>query len=145
MNEQKKKGAPPGAFVLVAIGGGVVGQDYAQWFEVNPLIGAAIGGIIGLILTNVLYTLAADPEGKIKETCSGIGGLAGAIWGGYVGAKNSESGFAWLIGGVVGAAIGGIVGQMVAAFLAFAALILLFLSQGPVGLVLRTWITSLNN
>ena len=144
MNEQKKSSAPPAAFVLVAIGGGVVGQDYAKWMEVSPLIGTIIGGVIGLILTKILYHLAADPEGKIKEACSGIGGLVGAVWGGYLGAKNSESGFAWLIGGFVGAIVGGIVGQMVAAFLGFSALLLLFLSQGPIGFALRAWFTSLN-
>lgn len=105
-NDARSAGAPPIAYFLVAAGGGVVGHDYANWLNVDPIVGAGIGGFISLILTKFLYHLYSDPEGKIRETCSGIGAFIGVIFGITTLASNSDGEMAWLIGAVVGGGIG---------------------------------------
>jgi len=137
-------GAPPIAYFFVAIGGGVVGHDYAQWFEADPLVGAGIGGAISLILTNILYRLYTDHDGTIKETCSGIGAFIGLIIGVTAVASNADGDMAWVIGGAIGGVIGYGLGQMAAAILSLGAFVLLFLSQGPIGFMIRTAILNSN-
>lgn len=146
-NTKPQGSAPPAAYLLVAAGGGVVGQDYARWMEVDPLVGAGIGSFVAAALTGFLYHLHKDPGGKIKETCSTIGAIAGLILGAYIANENTAPGEGLTVAIVagIGAAIGAGVGQMVAAFISFSALALLFLSQGPVGLMVRTFILGLND
>ena len=143
-NQPKGTSAPPAAYVLVAIGGGVVGHDYARWLEVNPIVGAVLGAAISAILTRILYHLVKDPEGSIRKTGIVIGAVAGIAVGGYVVASNSD-GFTWIIGSIAGGVLGGVAGYFVAVFVSFGALVLLFLSQGPVGFFIRSLILNLND
>ena len=134
---------PPYSYVLIAIGGGVVGQDYAQWLTVDPIIGALIGAVISTILTQILYNISRDQGGKIKDTFSKIGALMGAILGGYSFAAPTD-GIGWVIGAVIFASIGAYMGRMVAALISLGALFLLFISQGPVGFFIRSLIINAN-
>lgn len=142
--KKKNHDTSPIAHFLVSIVGGVAGHDYATWLQVNPIIGAAIGGCIGLILYRFLYLLYLDPEGKIRETCSSIGALVGVIFGATTIASNSDSDMAWLIGALVGGGIGYGLGQMAFATISLGALVLLFLSSGPIGFMIRTAILNSN-
>jgi len=144
VQQTKTTGAHPMAYFLVASGGGVVGTDYATWLKVDPVVGAVIGGIVSLIILQVAYHLYSDPDGKIKKTCTEAGGIIGILLGAYITLENSTEGFAWIIGAVIGGTIGAGMGQMAAAIISLAGFAILFLSQGPVGMAVRTFILNMN-
>ncbi len=139
-NQSKGSGPPPLALFVVMAGGGVVGHDYARGFEIDPVGGAIIGGVISLILINWLYYLYRDPEGKVREFFSFVGFIIGVVVGGGIASADADGEAAWFIGAAVGGVLGIIMGQAVALAVALAAFTLLFISQGPIGLVLRTYI-----
>ena len=118
------------AFATSMISGGAVGSDYFG----DPWIGVIVGTIIGAFLTALLLDIYADPQGKIKKTMSEIGGLAGLILGIYV---TVESDVNALFSVIFFTSIGAAAGQMAAAILSFAALVLLVVSKGPIGTFLR--------
>ncbi|WDE01116.1 hypothetical protein [Thalassomonas actiniarum] len=140
----KTTGAHPLAYFFVASGGGVVGTDYATWLNIDPVIGAVIGGVISLFILQLAYHLYTDPEGEIKKTCTEAGAILGVLLGAYITLENSSEDFAWVIGAFVGGAIGAGMGQMAAAIISLAGFTVLFLSQGPVGLAVRTFILNIN-
>lgn len=140
----KSTSVHPAAYFLVASGGGVVGTDYAQWLAVDPVIGAIVGGIVSLVILRVAAYLCDDPGGHIRKTFSEVGAFVGVVLGAYIANGNSDEGFAWLVGGVVGGIIGWHTGQAASAIVAFLGFAVLFLSQGPVGLAVRTFIMNLN-
>jgi len=149
MNNQNQTGnssqLPKAAYFLVASGGGVVGHDYATWMEVDPVIGAGIGGIISMIIMKTLYQLYLDPGNKIKDKLTFIGAFIGMALGSTIVSANSGgSDTAWFVGLGIGGLIGAGLGQMAAAIVSLAAFALIFLSQGPVGLMVRTFITNSN-
>ncbi|WP_281558788.1 hypothetical protein [Thalassomonas sp. RHCl1] len=137
-------GAHPLAYFLVASGGGVVGIDYATWLKVDPVIGAVIGGVISLFILHLAYHLYADPEGEIKKTCTEAGGILGVLLGAYITLENSSEELTWMIGAIIGGAIGAGMGQLAAAIISLAGFAILFLSQGPVGMAVRTYILNIN-
>lgn len=134
----------PIAGLLVASGGGVVGHDYAKGFELDPLAGAGLGAVIGYILLKIMHYMYHDPDGHIKEWLTGIGALIGGVLG-FMGATNDPTleTSPFVVTGI-SALIGGVLGQFAATVLSLGALLVLLLSQGPVGLVVRTWILNVN-
>ena len=98
-NQQQGGGLHPLASFFLASGGAVVGHDYAQWLEVDPVIGALIGGVISLIILQIAYKIQKDPEGKIKQGFFDFGLGVGGFMGAVVAAENSTGDLAWLIGG----------------------------------------------
>jgi len=143
-NQQQGGGLHPMASFFLASGGAVVGTDYAKWWNVDPVMGAIIGGVISLAILQFAYHLHKDPGGKIKKGFSEFGLVVGGIMGAVISSENSTEDLAWLIGGGIGAALGYGAGQMVAAIVSLAGFAVLLLSQGPIGLAVRTWIMSLN-
>ncbi|MCH6257968.1 hypothetical protein MLD52_15520 [Puniceicoccaceae bacterium K14] len=142
-NTQNKNTLHPISYFFVASGGGVVGTDYASWVNVNPLVGAIIGGIISLVILGVANSMISEKE-QIQDFFSGIGSFIGLIVGAVIAQNNSDVGYAWVIGGFFGAGIGYGIGQMIAGLLVFVAFAVLLLSQGPIGLAFRTFIMNLN-
>lgn len=138
-----KKRLHPAAGGLVAIGGGVVGYDYATWLELDYRVGVVLGALVMLIATAILKSIAEEKE-AITGFLSSVGGLAGAGLGGYVAYHEPGPWWGTLVGIAIGGAIGAGVGQVVAAFFCFAALAVLFISQGPVGFAVRTFVMELN-
>ena len=130
------------AQVSSVIGGGVVGVDYATWFEVDPFVGMLMGVGISWALTTLLLKLRAAKK-EIAKACGLIGGLLGCLSGAYLGYKFGIAEYAdvpamYGLGGfLVGGLIGSIAGQMIAALISFSVFALLGISQGPVGAVLR--------
>ncbi len=144
LNQQQGGGLHPLASFFLASGGAVVGNDYAKWLEVDPVVGALIGGVISLTILQISYKIHRDSEGKIKKGFSEFGLVVGGFMGAVVAAENSTDDLAWLVGGGIGAVLGFWAGQVVAAIISLAGFAVLLLSQGPIGLAVRTWIMSLN-
>lgn len=140
----RASGMPNWAYLFVAGGGGVVGHDYATFLAVEPMAGAAIGSVIAMIITAIFAYLAMDPDGYIKKIMS----VGGALLGVYAGAQiamNDTSGETNILVSVgICALIGAGLGQLVAGGIALLAITFLFLSQGPVGLIVRTYILQAN-
>lgn len=131
---------PPIAYFLVASGGGVVGHDYARFLDFDPFIGAGLGGIISVIIMNILQALYRDPDGKIREFFSAIGFIGGGIFGVAVANGDSGGDANVFVMGVIFALIGAVLGQLAALALSLVAFALILFSQGPLGLIVRTWI-----
>lgn len=142
--QQTAKPMPPIATFLVACGGGVVGYDYAKWMDVSPLVGAAIGLVISAIMVNILNHIMRDPERKIREGCIGLGGFAGVIFGLSVATDNNAEGLGFFITTAIFGGIGAGLGSMAASLLAYAAFLLLIISQGPIGFAIRSVILNSN-
>lgn len=141
---QRSGGMPPWAYLFVATGGGVVGHDYATFLVVDPVVGAGVGAVIAMILTAILTYLATDPDGHIKSVMSFIGAILGAYTGAQI-ALNDQSGDINILASVgICALVGAGLGQLVAGGVALVALACLFLSQGPVGLLVRTVVLQAN-
>ena len=138
------KPMPPIATFLVACGGGVVGYDYAKWMEVSPLVGAIIGLVISAIMVNILNHIMRDPERKIRESCIGLGGFAGLIFGLTLATDNNAQGLGFFVTAVIFGAIGAGLGSMAASLLSYAAFLLLLISQGPIGFAIRSTILNSN-
>lgn len=134
----------PFAYFWVAMTGAMVGTDYAKWLDVNAIIGAILGGVISLVMIKVIYILYLDPDGHVKATVTKIGALVGALMGGYIAMMNGEPYLTWIIGAIIGGGIGGAMGQMATAAIVLFSFALFFVSQGPVGLAVRTYILNLN-
>ncbi len=143
-SQAQNTGLHPLASFFLASGGAVVGTDYAKWFNVDPVLGALVGGVISLIILQIAYRIHKDPGGKIRKGFTEFGLVAGFILGAVIASDNSDSGFAWLIGGGIAAGVGALLGQMAAAIVSLAGFSVLFLSQGPIGLAVRTYILNLN-
>lgn len=143
-NSSSKPPLNPLAALLVASGGSVVGHDYARTFDVSPLGGAALGGIVSVILLGIFNYVYKDPDKHIKEFLEIAGFFAFAYFG-YISVSNdtSSSSPAWLVALIMGA-IGAFVGRAAASALSIIALALLFLSQGPAGLLFRTYVLNMN-
>lgn len=143
-NQAQNSSLHPLASFLLASGGAVVGNDYAQWLNVDPLIGALMGGVVSVAILHFAYHIHKDPGGKIRKGFTEFGLIVGLIWGAAVAVSNTESGFAWTMAGIAGAGIGALMGQMAAAIVSLAGFSVLFLSQGPIGMAVRTYILNLN-
>jgi hypothetical protein len=143
-NQTQNSGLHPLASFFLASGGAVVGSDYANWLNVDPIFGALIGGVVSLVILQIAYRIHKDPEGKIKKGFTEFGLAVGLILGAVIAGENSDNGFAWLVGGGVGAGVGAWLGQMAAAIVSLTGFAVLFLSQGPVGLAVRTFILNGN-
>lgn len=143
-SRQPNSGVHPFAYVLVASGGGVVGTDYATWLKVDPVVGAVIGGLISLIMLSIANKMYRDPGGEIQKKCMEIGGGIGLLLGAVIIGSNFDHIVAWIIGGIVGSAIGYKVGEIAAAIISLAGFAVLLLSQGPIGLAVRTAILNSN-
>ncbi len=143
-NQSQSSGLHPLASFFLASGGAVVGSDYANWLEVDPVVGAAIGGVVSLVILHIAYQIHKDPNGEIRKGFMQLGFFVGAILGLTVAAENSNEDFAWLIGGFIGGVAGAFAGQMVAAIISLVAFAVLFLSQGPVGMAVRAFILNAN-
>ncbi len=142
--QNQNAGFHPLASFFLLSGGAVVGSDYAKWVEVDPVMGALVGGVISVVILQIAYQIHKDPEGKIRKGFTEFGAGVGLLLGAVVASENSDNGFAWVIGGVVGAGFGAWLGQMAAAIVSLAGFGVLFLSQGPVGLAVRTYILNIN-
>jgi hypothetical protein len=132
------------AALLVASGGGVVGHDCARAFETHPLIGAGIGAVFSYMLLRLLHYVYNDPDSHIKGWLTRIGAVIGGILG-FVGATNDPSVEVspFVVAGIT-ALIGGGLGRFAATVLSLGALLVLLLSQGPVGAVVRALILNAN-
>ena len=131
--QQTAKPMPPIATFLVACGGGVVGYDYATWMAVSSAI-----------MVNILNHIMRDPERKIREGCIGLGGFAGVIFGLSVATDNNAEGLGFFITTAIFGGIGAGLGSMAASLLAYAAFLLLLISQGPIGFAIRSVILNSN-
>ena len=143
-NQKENKSLPPFAVGLVAIGGGVVGYDYGTALEVSPAIGAAIGAGISSIAVAILNYLMRDPENKIKDIFMGFGLISGLIFALYTASENDLELGPGAILCVICGGIGTWLGSQAAALLSYAAFLLLFMSQGPVGFFIRSIILNSN-
>lgn len=138
------------ASISSVIGGGVVGADYATWIEVDPIVGTVLGSFISWSLTTILFKLR-DAQREIATACSWVGGLLGCVAGTYLGygfgvAELAETPVIYGFGGFLfGFAAGAIAGQIAAALISFCVVALLFISQGPVGNLLRGLVLQAND
>lgn len=137
---QRQSGMPNWAYFFVASGGGVIGHDYATFLVVDPMVGAAIGGVVAMILTAIFVYLATDPDGYIKNVMSAGGALLGVYAGAQIALNDASGDTNILISVGICALIGAVLGQLVAGGIALVAIACLFLSQGPVGLIVRTYV-----
>lgn len=143
-NQQTRTGAPGWAYFFVASGGGVVGHDYATMLQLHPVAGAAIGGIVSMIILGILNYVMIDPDGHIRKYLIIGGAVAGGFLGLRVAIEKANENIEIAIATGICAAIGGYIGQFSAFILALAASLLLLLSTGPVGLMVRTAILGAN-
>ncbi|MEM6761130.1 MAG: hypothetical protein AAF601_16785, partial [Pseudomonadota bacterium] len=96
------------------------------------------------ILLNILHYVYSDPDKHIREWLTAIGALVGGITGITAAANDPSIEASPLLFGGVLAFIGAGLGQFAATALSILAFLVLFLSQGPVGMVIRTAILNSN-
>lgn len=136
---QKSNPLVPIAYTSGAISGGVVGTDYALWFDIHPVFGAVLGSIISTIITSILLSILANKELKDKLITAGavIGAIAG-IWSTLTIEMSWPSFFGGLVGGAILGAIGGFLIFILIILVCFC---LLLISRGPIALYLRDLLT----
>lgn len=125
------------ALASAVVGGGVVGLDYAKWFKTDPLIGFAIGAAIMCATAALLRWLKKHKE-RVSAVLMQIGAVVGFITACVLIAKlPGMTGVHWLLGLAGGIVFGILAGSAIACLLDLLVVLLLFLSEGPVGLFLR--------
>lgn len=129
-------GLAPLAYLFIAIGGGVVGRDYAVGANLDPMTGLILGVVISAILTGILNYIRTNKDG-ISEGLAGIGLVGGLIIGAnmYFSEANPADG-SWVVIPILGF-VGALIGQVVAACIVFIAAAAFVLSQGPIGYFFR--------
>lgn len=141
---QQRSSSAAWPYFFVASGGGVVGHDYATTLDIAPVTGAVLGAIISALIVRVLIYIYKDPKGHIRGLMTTGGALFGAYLGFQIAMDNRSDEIDTVIAVSVGALVGAALGQKAAAAIGLLALVLLFLSQGPAGLIFRTWILGSN-
>ncbi|WP_020585258.1 hypothetical protein [Desulfobacter curvatus] len=141
--QSQKKSLHPVSTLLVALGGGVVGYDYGKGIGFDPFIGAIVGLIISAVLVNILRDIYQERE-QIRNNLAIMGAIVGAVFGFFCIASGINDMTESFIIAAACSAFGGWFGYMAATLIVYAAFLLLFLSQGPVGFVLRSIILNSN-
>jgi len=136
-NSKTRAGFGRFATITGMISGGVVGSDYALWFDGDPVIGALIGAALSWALNRLLEFFYFDHKGEVRRFCVGVGGFVSAIVGIAFGVQNFGGALGFSGGGLGGLVAGIVAGAVVAAMISFAALMFLVCSRGPIALFLK--------
>ncbi len=123
-------------YLITIISGGVVGHDYATGINVNPIVGTLLGMLFSFIATKLLVW-CKNNEKHIEKYLSRTGGVIGAIVGVWSTASHDATGGVIITGLVLGIIAGVIAGQVLAGMVVFSAMLVLLVSRGPIGIVLK--------